>query len=102
MGSKKNKIRLKGKCSFQGNQYIIAGKRNLVESTNSMCDTTGDHSKLNIGNQEQQQNIDEEIGFSTSVSASQQKLNNSNNFNHSSDIDEENSFRPPVVARRVL
>ena len=40
MGSKKNKIRLKRKRSFQGNQYIIAGKRNRIESTNSLYDTT--------------------------------------------------------------
>ena len=48
MGSKKNKIRLKRKRSCQGNKYIIASKRNLIESTNSLPDTTGDHSKLNI------------------------------------------------------
>ena len=45
MGSKKNKIRLNRKRSFQGNQYIIASKRNLIESTNSLSDTSGDHSK---------------------------------------------------------
>ena len=60
MGSKKNKIRLKRKRSFQGNQYIIPCKRNPFESTNSLSDTTGDHSivnSLNIGNHEQQQNL---------------------------------------------
>ena len=92
MGSKKNKIRLKRKRSFQGNQYIIACKRNLTEPTNSLSDTIGDHSKLNIGNHEQQQNVDEETDFSTPVSASHQKLNNSNDFIHSSDIDEEKFF----------
>ena len=92
MGSKKNKIRLKRKRLFQGNQYIIASKRNLIESTNSLSDTTGDHSKLDIGNHGQQQNIDGEIDFSTPVSASHQKLNNSNNFIHSSDTDEEKFF----------
>ena len=45
-----------------------------------------------IGNHEQQQNIDEETDFSTPVSASHQKLNNSNDFIHSSDIDEEKFF----------
>ena len=51
--------------------------------------------KLNIGNhRQQQQKIDEEIDFSTPVSASHQKLNNSNNFIHSnsSDINEEKFF----------
>ena len=37
-------------------------------------------SKLNIENNEQQQNIDEEIDFSTPGSASHQKLNDYNNF----------------------
>ena len=92
MDSKKNKIRLKKKHSFQRNQHVIACKRNLIESTNSLSDTTGGHSKLNIGNHEQQQNIDEETDFSTPVSASHQKLNNSNDFIHSSDIDEEKFF----------
>ena len=93
MGSKKNKIRLKRKRSFQGNQYIIASKRNLIESINSLSDTTGELSKLNVGNHERQQrNIDEEINFSTPVSGSHQKLNNSNNFIHSSVIDEEKFF----------
>ena len=93
MGSKKNKIRLKRKHSFQGNQYIISCKRNLIESTNCLSDTTQETiSKLNIGNHEQQQNIDEETDFSTPVSASHQKLNNSNDFIHSSDIDEEKFF----------
>ena len=38
------------------------------------------------------QNIDEEIDFSTPVSASHQKLTNSNNLIHSSESDEEKFF----------
>ena len=48
--------------------------------------------KLNIGNHEKLKKIDEERDFSTPVSASHQKLNNSNNFIHSSDIDGEKFF----------
>ena len=48
--------------------------------------------KLDIGNHEQQQNIDEEIDFSTPVSASHQKLKNYSNFIHSSDTYEEKFF----------
>ena len=92
IGNKKNKIRLKRKRSFQGNQYVTASKGNLIESTNSLSDTTGNHSKLDIRNHEQQQKIDEEINFLTPVSVSHQKLNNSNNFIHSSDTDEEKFF----------
>ena len=92
MGSKKSKIRQKRKSWFQSNQYISGSKRNIIESTNSLSDTRGCHSKLNFGNHEQQQNINEEIGFSTSVSASHQKLNNSNYFIYSSDIDQEKFF----------
>ena len=75
MGSKKNEIRLKRKRSFQGNQYIIACKRNLIESTNSLSDRY--HRRP------------WETDFSTPVSANHQKLNNSNDCIHSSDIDEE-------------
>ena len=50
MGSKENKIRLKTKRSLQGNQFKIGSKRNLFQPTNYLSDTTGDHSKLDIGN----------------------------------------------------
>ena len=75
MGSKKNEIRLKRKRSFQGNQYIIGCKRNLIESSNSLSDTTGDHRK--------------QISQLLLVLANHQKLNNSNDFIHSNDIDKE-------------
>lgn len=82
----RNKIRLKRKRFFQDNKYKVATTTNLIESTNILPDTTGDHSKLNNGNHEQQQNKDEEIDFSHPANASHQKLNK---LNFSSDTDEE-------------
>ena len=66
--------------------FLPVNKRNVIESNNALPHIARDHIKLDNQNQ---QNLDEEVDLSTPVSASHQKLNNSNNFIHSTDTDEE-------------